>query len=54
MNSNLRDCVCVCVELKVTRSNLLDSEREKSELAVLARQRLEEAQRLNRYWLNWV
>ncbi|XP_076000029.1 uncharacterized protein ccdc14 [Genypterus blacodes] len=38
----------IVTDLKVTRSRLLDSEREKSELALLAQQRLEEVQRLNR------
>ncbi|KAF7646070.1 hypothetical protein LDENG_00194120 [Lucifuga dentata] len=36
-------------DLEVTRCRLLDSEREKSELALLALQRLEEVQKLNRY-----
>ncbi len=41
--------VCVCVDLEATRSRLLDSEREKSELSLLAQQRLEEIENLKRY-----
>ncbi len=46
-------CVCVCVfvraDLEATRSRLLDSEREKSELASLTQQRLEEIGNLKRW-----
>lgn len=41
-------CVAVCADLEATRSRLLDSEQEKSELASLAQKRLEEIGHLNR------
>lgn len=40
--------MCLCVELEATRSRLLDSERERSELASLAQHRLEDIGNLNR------
>lgn len=40
--------MCVRVDLETTRSKLQDNEREKTELASLAQQRLEEIGRLNR------
>lgn len=39
--------LCACAELEATRSQLLDSEREKSRLASVAQQHLEDVERLN-------
>lgn len=44
-----RVCVCVCAELEASKRRLLDSEREKSELASLAQQRLKELEQLHRW-----
>ena len=41
-------CLSVCIDLEATKRRLVDSEREKSELALLAQQRLEEIEHLNR------
>lgn len=40
--------LCACAELEATRCQLLNSEREKSRLASLAQQHLEDGERLNR------
>lgn len=44
-------CVCVCVfpDLEATRRRLLDSEREKGELATLCQQQFEELEHLKRW-----
>lgn len=41
-------CLCVLPDLEATRNRLLDSEREKAELATQYQQRLEEVEHLKR------
>lgn len=48
INSLSSVCLSVCLDLEATRRRLQDSEREKSELALLAQQRLQEIGHLNR------